>query len=149
MGELALRGYNVALPEIDIGDDIFAVNDASGAMYRIQVKTAIAKRQNTGYRGQFRVRESSATTPLTPDLSFVFAFRLSAHAGQPERWDYVVMARSVFNNYVLLGQLGSRSTTGGVNWLTVGMTLKDSGPIVSGTTVLTHHRCDWATWPII
>ncbi|MFN9622301.1 MAG: hypothetical protein ACK587_05640 [Cyanobacteriota bacterium] len=32
MGELSLRGYNVALPEIDKGDDIFAVNDVTGAI---------------------------------------------------------------------------------------------------------------------
>ena len=25
MGELALRGYNVAMPEMDIGDDLFVV----------------------------------------------------------------------------------------------------------------------------
>jgi hypothetical protein len=30
MAEFALRGYNVAMPEIDIGDDIFAVNDDNG-----------------------------------------------------------------------------------------------------------------------
>ena len=29
MGELAWRGYNVALPEMDVGDDIFSVNDAN------------------------------------------------------------------------------------------------------------------------
>jgi hypothetical protein len=27
MAEFLLRGYNVAQPEVDIGDDIFVVND--------------------------------------------------------------------------------------------------------------------------
>jgi hypothetical protein len=40
MSELTLRGYNVAMPEIDKGDDVFAVKDATGAMWRLQVKTS-------------------------------------------------------------------------------------------------------------
>ena len=47
MSEFALRGYNVAIPEIDTGDDVFVVNDQKGAMSRIQVKTANPKIKKT------------------------------------------------------------------------------------------------------
>ena len=50
MSELAFLGYNVATPEIDIGDDVFAVNDETGALYRIQVKTATAVEQRQSRR---------------------------------------------------------------------------------------------------
>jgi hypothetical protein len=30
MAELSWRGYNIAIPLIDIGDDVFAVNDKTG-----------------------------------------------------------------------------------------------------------------------
>ena len=55
MSEFLLRGYNVAVPEVDIGDDIFVVHDAAGELWRIQVKTANAKKlqRERAYRGQF------------------------------------------------------------------------------------------------
>jgi hypothetical protein len=43
MAELVSRGYNVAVPEVDIGDDIFVVRDRDGQLSRVQVKTANAK----------------------------------------------------------------------------------------------------------
>jgi hypothetical protein len=32
MAEFLLRGYDVAQPEVDVGDDIFVVHDLSGDM---------------------------------------------------------------------------------------------------------------------
>lgn len=39
MAEFLVRGYNVAIPEVDIGDDIFVVRDDDGEYSRIQVKS--------------------------------------------------------------------------------------------------------------
>jgi len=58
MGELCLRGYNVAMPEIDKGDDVFAVNDTTGTMWRLQVKTSLGTKQKKSWRYGFRVREN-------------------------------------------------------------------------------------------
>jgi hypothetical protein len=44
MAELAFRGYNVAIPEIDVGDDVFVVNQGTGFLSRIQVKTATGRK---------------------------------------------------------------------------------------------------------
>jgi hypothetical protein len=38
MSEFLTRGWNVAIPEVDIGDDIFVVQDESGTLRRIQEK---------------------------------------------------------------------------------------------------------------
>jgi|GEM_PF-4307042 len=43
MSEFLMRGWNVATPEVDIGDDIFVVEDESGTMKRVQVKSSSAK----------------------------------------------------------------------------------------------------------
>ncbi len=43
MSEFLMLGYNVAIPEVDRGDDIFVVRDSDGNLGRIQVKTAKAK----------------------------------------------------------------------------------------------------------
>jgi hypothetical protein len=40
MSEFLYRGYNVAVPSVDIGDDVYVVEDESGAMWRLQVKTS-------------------------------------------------------------------------------------------------------------
>ncbi len=42
MAELLWRGWNVALPEVDMGDDIFVVRDRMEHFSRVQVKTAEA-----------------------------------------------------------------------------------------------------------
>jgi len=53
MSELALRGYNVAIPQIDVGDDVFVVNDETGVMSRLQVKTSSRTRQKQSTKYQF------------------------------------------------------------------------------------------------
>jgi len=40
MSEFLTRGWNVAIPEVDIGDDIFVVQDDNGTLRRVQVKTS-------------------------------------------------------------------------------------------------------------
>jgi hypothetical protein len=40
MSEFVLRGYNVAIPMVDVGDDVFVVDDRDGALRRVQVKSA-------------------------------------------------------------------------------------------------------------
>jgi len=44
MAELSRRGYNVAIPQIDAGDDIFSLNDETGDFKRVQVKTSNSPR---------------------------------------------------------------------------------------------------------
>ncbi len=75
MAEFLLRGYNVAQPEVDLGDDIFVVEDRSGQMWRIQVKTAIGKQKRYGWSGQFIVAEKQLGTEKVPDLYYVLALR--------------------------------------------------------------------------
>jgi hypothetical protein len=55
MAEFLLRGWNVALPEVDVGEDMLVVKDETGELWRIQVKTATAKPLQTGYFAQFNV----------------------------------------------------------------------------------------------
>ena len=39
MSEFLYRGYNVAVPAVDLGDDVYVVEDQMGTMWRLQVKT--------------------------------------------------------------------------------------------------------------
>jgi hypothetical protein len=88
MAEFLLRGYNVAMPEVDLGDDIFVVHDARGKLWRIQVKTAIGKPTQYGWSGQFIVGERQIETRKEPDLYFVLALRCGT------QWDFIVLSRA-------------------------------------------------------
>lgn len=55
MSEFLIRGWNVAMPEVDTGDDIFVVEDENETFYRVQVKTANAVQRKNGSSAQFNV----------------------------------------------------------------------------------------------
>ncbi len=55
MAEFLMRGWNVAIPEVDTGDDIFVVQDENGTLRRVQVKTSMATERLRGFSGQFKI----------------------------------------------------------------------------------------------
>jgi len=146
MAEFAIRGYNVAVPEIDRGDDLFVVHDTSGAFWRVQVKTANAKvLAKGGFRAQFRVRLSQLQTPYTPDLTYVFATRVAG------RWaDCVVIPRDKL--YALHSVDGVGTLAGG--YVVLGLSYRAAvgqagASLESGTTDLSPLLGDFSWWPAI
>ena len=88
MAEFLIRGYNVATPEVDRGDDLFVVQDDNGALWRIQVESANAREKQGGYSALFKVPVTQLKSPLTPDVVYVFAVRWR------DRWsDFLVVPR--------------------------------------------------------
>lgn len=137
MGEFCLRGYNAAMPEIDKGDDVFIVNDATGAMWRIQVKTARGQKRTTSRTYQFRVRESAIMTAQTPELHFAFVMR------KDMVWHFLIMDRPVLRTYVRNNRMGTAA--GDYRQFTI--TLHDDGQVICSKINLSNHLEDWATWP--
>jgi hypothetical protein len=138
MAELALRGYNVATPEIDKGDDVFAVNDATGAMWRIQVKTSNLTDGARTERFAFRIRESAIQQAQTPELHFIFVLRRALGT-----WTFVIIDRTVLRNY-------ARNGLGTVNgdYRVVNFSIaKATGVLTCSQQDLSLHIGDWATWP--
>ena len=103
MAELAWREYNVAMPEIDIGDDIFAVKDASGNMWRLQVKYSQATRLKKGYSGTFSVREDQLKKPSSPELYYVFVIKKSSG-----EWVYLIFPRAALLAHYQSNSFGSK-----------------------------------------
>jgi hypothetical protein len=138
MAELALRGYNVAMPEIDIGDDIFSVNDENGNLLRVQVKTSAEKKQKKSKRYQFRIRHSAIQNVVYPDSIFIFVMR------DDDRWRFLIVDRAVLKNYVDAGQLGKHSG----QFQQVSMTLDASKKVRGSKSAdFSHHLDDWSKWP--
>ena len=75
MSEFLVRGWNVATPEVDIGDDIFVVEDAQGIFRRVQVKASQATERTNGYSVRFSIPLSQLRKPILPELYFVLAIR--------------------------------------------------------------------------
>lgn len=89
MAEFLTRGYNVAMPEVDEGDDIFVVQHHVGTFWRIQVKTANARRERSGLMARFCVAATQLRLERSPDLMLVFVVRSAG------RWtDFIVIRRA-------------------------------------------------------
>lgn len=141
MSELAVRGYNVAIPQIDIGDDIFVVNDQAGGLWRIQVKTSNAKHQKTSRAYSFRTRETAITVAANPDLYFIFVMR------EPERWRFLVMTRAVLQSYTQNHNVGTLSPNG--MYRNISITLHDDGRATCAGNDLRSFLEDWSHWPVV
>jgi hypothetical protein len=139
MGELCLRGYNVSMPEIDKGDDIFVVNDATGAMWRVQAKTSVGAKQKTSRRYQFRLRDAQITRAQNPELHYAFIMRKSS------RWFFLIMDRAVLRNYVVNQKIGTEAK----DYRQFTVVLHDDSRCMCSSVDLKSHIGDWNTWPKI
>lgn len=72
MSYFLMRGWNVATPEVDVGDDLFVVEDKKGIFYRVQVKTAQAIKRRNGYSVQFNLPLAQIQSFIDPDIYYVF-----------------------------------------------------------------------------
>ena len=140
MAELLVRGWNTAIPEVDVGDDIFVVRDSDGNLRRVQVKTAVAKPLKSGYSAQFNISRSQLETPITPDIIFVFAVRLHSC------WNaFVLIDQETLNAEYSLHGIGSEYK----DRLTLRLRFTGTSITCSGRD-LSQYRDNWeAYFPII
>jgi hypothetical protein len=75
MAEFLTRGWNVATPEVDIGDDIFVVQDDNGILRRVQVKTSASANLTKGYKAQFNVPLKQLQNISAVPVHYVFIVR--------------------------------------------------------------------------
>jgi hypothetical protein len=75
MSEFLTRGWNVAIPEVDIGDDIFVVQDDIGTLRRVQVKTSTSSNKQNSFSGQFRVSLTQLKGIANIPVHYVFIVR--------------------------------------------------------------------------
>lgn len=142
MAELLVRGYNVAIPEIDDGDDVFVVHDGTGELHRVQIKTASPKRvyqDGSGFSAQFNVGLAQLERSRRPDLHYIFVAR---HEGRWAAW-FLVPRDELFRLHVARG-FGSRNTQGRVVFT---LAFRREATTSDGLD-LTAHRDAWDRyWP--
>ena len=140
MAEFLIRGYNVAIPEVDVGDDIFVVKDSNGDYSRVQVKTALALKTRGGYSARYAIRFSQLETQRIPETWYVFVNRFKA------RWSsFVVISRQALYDLYDLHNIGSLSANG---LLSLYFAYTSNSVICSGQD-LSSYLNNWHGWPPI
>jgi len=139
MSEFLLRGWNVALPEVDVGDDVFVVKDEGGDLFRIQVKTATSKPSGGGYTAQFAVSLSQLKTLRTPDLTYVFTVRHGPNWGP-----YLIVSREALLQQHELHRMGSASKE-----KLILRFVYEGDRVRCGARDLSEFVNDWSRWPVI
>lgn len=91
MGELLHRKCNAAIPQVDVGTDVFAFKDDREEVARIQVKTSPGTRYKTGkgYSAKFGVPMKQLGHTDNPPLFYALAVRLEHGWGR-----FLVISRS-------------------------------------------------------
>jgi len=140
MSELLYRGWNVATPQVDRGDDVFVVKDENGDLKRVQVKTANGKALSRGgIKAQFSLRLDQLETPRVPDIHYIFVIR------DGDKWlDFVVIMRRELSDIEVVHKIGSRTK----NKLILSMTITSQEIKCSGYS-LKSYRNNWKEFPII
>jgi hypothetical protein len=92
MSEFLLLGWNVAIPEVDIGDDIFVVQDDNGTLRRVQVKTSTFTSRKSSFSGQFNVSVKNLRNITNILVHYIFIVRHNDEWSKPVviRQDYLL-----------------------------------------------------------
>lgn len=140
MAEFLVRGYNVAIPEVDVGDDIFVVSDESGDYSRVQVKTTLAKPTRHGYSARYVIKLSQLERRTFPPSWYVFANRIG------DEWSsFLVIPRQnlyeLYDNY----EIGSLTKSG---LITLYLSYREDSVICSEQD-LSKYLNNWERWPFI
>jgi hypothetical protein len=83
MSEILLRGWNVAVPVVDVGDDVFVIDDNDKRTFRLQVKSGRVSKGTATFtlsRPQLRVA-------LPIELLYMFMLR------EESRWRFLLIPR--------------------------------------------------------
>lgn len=103
MAEFLMKGWNVAIPEVDIGDDIFVVKDEEGTLRKVQVKTSRGKATKKGYTAQFSASDLNLANIGPVVGHYVFIVRLD-----DDTWSKpVIIKQDVLNQMYEDGEVGS------------------------------------------
>jgi PD-(D/E)XK endonuclease len=104
MSEFLIRGWNVAIPEVDIGDDIFVVQDDNGTLRRVQVKTATSVARQSNYSAQFNVPLTQLKNITNIPVHYVFVVRHNHQWNKP-----VIIRQDYLLDHFLNDQIGSEN----------------------------------------
>lgn len=104
MAEFLMLGWNVAMPEVDIGDDIFVVQDDSGTLRRVQVKTSASTKMKDSFSAQFSLSVKNLRNISNILVHYIFLVRHSEEWSKP-----VIIRQDYFLDHFENNQVGSEA----------------------------------------
>lgn len=88
LSQFLRRGYNVAIPVVDVGDDAIVIDDGAHELRRLQVKSGNpGKATETSVDVQFRVSRRQLRDPEGAELYYMLM------AWTWARWSFVLISR--------------------------------------------------------
>lgn len=66
------RGWNVATPRVDIGDDLLVIEDTKGFFTRIQIKTSQPIERQESFSARFKLSIKQLQNQYDPELYYMF-----------------------------------------------------------------------------
>ena len=135
VAQFLIRGWRVAVPEVDVGDDLFVARGT--AFVPVQIKTCRATQLKRSYIGQFRLPIEQVITPRVPELVYVFA--VYHHCN----WsDFVLIPRPDLHTEHVLHGAGSASG----EYMTLRISF-DTSAVRCGGGDWSTYRANWSAIP--
>lgn len=148
MAEFAVRGYNVSMPEIDYGDDVFVTLQDTAKIWRIQVKTATPTKKpktvNNPRSERYQLAIGKAflnDADDNPPVYVVFCLRYL------NSWRSVVLQRSRLAEYHKDQHIGQESGKDVKFDVALHFDGKYKGKVLCGGQDLTRWVDEWTPWP--
>ena len=144
IAELLMRECNVAVPEIDVGEDVLTFQDGQPSVDRIQVKTANAtrhKRNPDKYTARVSIPLKQLILVTTPELYYVFAVRLE------DRWmDFIIISRFDLNELHQNEEVGRENKAAGELQLTLKF---GTDSLTCDGKNMSHFQNAWVRLPVL
>jgi hypothetical protein len=152
MSEILLRGWNVAVPVVDVGDDVFVIDDNDKTTLRVQVKSSSLQTDRmTGVRSaSFNLSRKQLRADLLVKLLYMFMIRDEENA----KWSFLVMPRDRLDNIhrryldpnpTRRGRPPKTDDEAETDKLNIEISLSDEGPRTWGVSLQEFFEC----WPEI
>lgn len=140
VSEFLLRNWNAAIPEVDVGDDVFVVRDKIGEFKRIQVKTINANSKKHGCSAKFILPLNQLRTNIQPELVYFLVVRFD------DKWyNYMIFERAKLNDLVEINGLGTVNEKN--NNFQVTFQFLKSGIVKASKVDYSKHSRDWTMFP--
>ncbi len=142
MSYFLMRGWNVATPEVDVGDDLLVVEDQKGVFYRVQVKTAQATVREGGYSVRFKVPLQQLRFRKDPEMYYIFVV-----CKKGEWSDKIIISRSALFEIYQDNAIGS--LVKGTESLLLYFSFQNDGKIMCSEVDFTIFKDNFDDFPII
>lgn len=146
MSEFIVRGYNAAIPEVDIGDDIVVIRDLDDSLSKVQVKATntcheFTATQNQGvFRVQFNLNKTQLLRDVVAPFYFIFLIRRYSQWYEP-----LIFPQKMLSDDFISQKIGTPDKDKVKLWFKI----YPSGVVECSGVDYSKQKANWSYWPIV